>query len=83
MKSIEERIKENIQYQTNAEHLKDKSLEEIERDAEIIGVASYISEYIQWDSKKAINIAEELLEDVNLHTFRVVNLRQYDVIKKD
>jgi hypothetical protein len=82
MKTIEERIEDNIKYQTTAEHLKDKPIDQIKDEAEIIGIVGYISEYIQWDPKRGINIAEGLLEDVNLHSYQVVNDKEYDIIKK-
>lgn len=74
IKSIEARINANIEYQTTAEHLKHKAIEQIKKEAEIIGIVSYVSEYIQWDPKKAIRIAQELLVDVNLHGYKVVDL---------
>jgi hypothetical protein len=83
MKTIEERIENNIRYQTTAEHLKDKPIDQIKSEAEIIGIVGYISEYIQWDPKRAINIAEGLLEDVNLHDYQVINGKDYEITKKE
>ena len=82
MKSIEERIEDNKRYQTTAEHLKDKPVDQIKEEAEIIGIVGYISEYIKWNPKMAIDIAEGLLEDVNLHDYQVLNSNEYEITKK-